>query len=238
MKSSISPERAKLCLRDSVRQIKSINKSLTKKLLCFLGGTLLLSSVQAQQKIEPFFIGDRIPDLPLHRIINYKNSTATLSSFGDKLIILDFWSIHCSSCIEQFPQEDSLQHILGDKLQFILLTLDPKEKVTSFLKHFDSSHHTKFSLPIIYSDSTICCLFRHHAVPHYVWLAPNGAFLAQTEQQFITPQIVEQVSNRVVGLQKQMRKEHFSEVMLTYPPPGKKLIEVIRQNKILIDNIR
>lgn len=215
------------------------------KTILLVLGLLCLSGSGFGQKIDipkmdvkPFYIGDRIPDLPLNRIINYKDSSATLSSFGDKLIILDFWSIHCSSCIEQFPKEDSLQHILGDKLQFILLTLDPKEKVTSFLKHFDSSYHTKFSLPIIYSDSTICCLFRHHAVPHYVWLAPNGAFLAQTEQQFITPQIVEQVSNRVVGLQKQMRKEHFSEVMLTYPPPDKKLTEAIHQNKILIDNIR
>ncbi len=73
----------KLCPRDSVRQIKSVNKSLTKKLLCFLGGALVLST-GVGQKIQPLTIGDTLPDIALNNIINYKTTSARLSDFRDK----------------------------------------------------------------------------------------------------------------------------------------------------------
>lgn len=181
-----------------------------KKLLCLLGGALLLSNVQAQKiSIKPFYIGDRIPDLPLNRIINYKDSTATLSSFGDKLIILDFWGIHCSSCIEMFSFEDSIQQALNDKLQFILVTLDPKEKVIQFFNRWDSVHHIKFSLPVVCSDSVLCYLFRHHSVPHYAWLSPDGSLLAQTENKyFLNAATIEQAMNPVLKIIEGMCKSH------------------------------
>jgi len=203
------------------------------KLLCFLGGALLLANAHSQKiEIKPFFIGDRVPDLPLHRIINYKDTSATLSSFGDKLIILDFWDIHCSSCIEMFPFEDSLQQALNNKLQFILVTLDPKAKVVSFFQRWDSIHHIKFSLPVVCSDSVLCYLFRHHSVPHYAWLSPDGSLLAQTENKyFLNTATIEQVMDPVLQIIDEMRKEHFPDEMIHYPKPPAAILKAVEANR-------
>lgn len=228
-KSSATLVPGKSCPRDSYRQIKNIHKQAVKKLLCFIGGALLLLNVQAQE-IEPFFIGDRIPDLTLHRIINYKDTLATLSSFGDKLIILDFWGIHCSSCIEQFPKEDSLQNIFKDKLQFILVCTDPREKVIVFLKQYNKTHQTSLSMPIIYGDSILYYLFPHHFIPHYTWIAPDGELTAQTDKDFINASIISVITTAVKKKQYEMRQSGFPDNMLHFPQTAQLLKEAIEDN--------
>lgn len=148
-----------------------------KKLLCLMGGVMLMMNLCAQRRIDRFIIGEDIPDLPLTRIINYKDSVASLTSFGEKLIILDFWGLHCGPCIEAFPKMDSIQRVLKDKVQFILVTLDPKEKVEPFLKKWNAQHEKPLTIPIIYGEIAIQLLFAHSGIPHLVFISPLGGRL-------------------------------------------------------------
>jgi thiol-disulfide isomerase/thioredoxin len=191
----------------------------------------LHQNVYAQKTdIDPFYIGDRIPDLPLHRIINYKDSTATLSSFGDKLVVLSFWSTYCKSCIELFGFEDSLQRVNNDKLQIILVTMDPKEKVLPFIKRYNQDRQTKLSLPLIYGDSVLAYLFRHHSVPHYAWLAPGGQLLGQTGSEYMNVPTLEYIAREVFYQQQKLYKYHISEVMMHYPKAPDSFVKAMQAN--------
>lgn len=203
-------------------------------LLGVMAGLCLYTNSFAQKTtIEPFYIGDRVPDLPLNRIINYKDSAASLSSFGEKLIILDFWSTHCASCIAMLPMEDSLQQAMNDKLQFILVTIDPKEKVASFLKRWENLHQAKLSMPIVCSDSVLSYLFRHHSVPHYAWLAPDGSLLAQTSgEHFINATSIQQLLLPVLQSIEQRHKDGFPPNMTSYPPVPSVLLKMLKRNKL------
>ncbi len=185
-----------------------------------------------KENVEPFYIGDRIPDLPLNRIINYKDSSATLSSFGEKLIILDFWGIHCGSCIQMFPFEDSVQQAFNDKLQIILVTSDPKEKVIAFFKKWDSAHHSHFQMPIVCEDSVLSKLFRLNTIPHYVWISPEGSLLGQTENKyFMDAAIIKHVMNTILQTIKEMQAKKYPKSLTQFRKPSPALLKAFEENK-------
>jgi len=161
-----------------------------KKLLCLLGGALLLSNVHGQ-KIKPIFIDDPLPNINLGKFLFYKDSTARLFDFTGKVILFDFWFTGCPVCIEMFPKVDSLQKQFGKHLQVIMVTKDPKEKVLPLIKKWELEHHTQWTLPIIVGDTLLHQYFPHHAEPNYIWIAPENRFVAQTSYFFIRQDIME-----------------------------------------------
>ena len=117
-------------------------------------------------------IGDKVPDLEFS-MVNYPSSTAKLSDFRGKLVILDFWATWCTSCINRFPKMDSLQKLFGDKLQVILVntkhTRDSREKVEGFFAKW-KTRYPDFDLPSAVMDTIASLFFRHQFIPHYVWI--------------------------------------------------------------------
>lgn len=199
-----------------------------KYVVCIIGMLCMLSNVRAQEsEIEPFYLGNRVPDLPLKNIINYKDSVASLSSFGDKIIILDFWNTHCTSCILMFPLEDSLQALLRNDVQFILVTSDTKEKVQRFLTKYNSTKKNPLSLPVITDDSTFRKLFRFRSIPHYVWLAPNGLIMAQSSDYFINKDNIE---NTLIPIRKEearLQGNKYADRNLYMLKPTKEFLELL-----------
>ncbi len=197
-----------------------------KKILCFIGAAMLALQIQAQ-KIEPFYIGNRVPDLPLKNIINYKDSVATLSSFGNKIIILDFWNIHCTSCVYMFPLEDSLQAMFPNDVQFILITSDKKEQVAQFLTKYNSMRNKPLLLPVITNDRVLSGMFRFTYIPHYVWLAPNGLILAESSDYFINK---ENIVNTLVPIREEearLQGKKFADFNLHMQKPSKELLDIL-----------
>lgn len=191
-------------------------------------GLCLAHKCSAQNlEIVPFQIGERVPDLPLKNIINYKDSTATLSVFGDKIIILVFWNIHCGSCISMMPKEDSLQALFPDDVQFIMVTEDSKEKVEEFLTKYNGRHKTPLGSPIMTNAQVFSRMFRFTYIPHYVWIAPNGMILAQTGQFFITP---ENISNTLIPIRKEevrLQDNKFADQNLKMLKPSEYILRAL-----------
>lgn len=143
----------------------------------------LFLSVTAQVQVtkptyKPVKIGDRIPDVTLTNIYNYKTTKTNLSDFKAKLIILDFWATWCTSCLANFPKIEELQKKYGEEVQFIKVAYQPKELVLPFLEKF---HKDKPSIiPVVTDDKILHELFPHIYIPHYVWLDQTGNVVAAT----------------------------------------------------------
>lgn len=151
-----------------------------KIFLLFLGLMCIDANLFAQSlpEIKPLSIGDTVPDVFLHNIINYKTASARISDFRGKLVILDFFATWCTNCIAVLPELDSLQREFGDKIQIFVVDYEPAKQAISFLKSNPIGKES--SLPFITEDTLLSKLFPHSIVPHEVWIKPDGIFYAAT----------------------------------------------------------
>ena len=147
-----------------------------KYIIGLVGILLPLLSPAQSPRARPLHIGDKMPELALTNIINYKTSTAALSDFKGKVLILDFWATWCTSCIIHFREEDSLQKLYKSELQVLLVntktTRDNKETVQGFFNKSALKGHA-YLLPSIVGDSILAQFFPHRFLPHYVWSNAN-----------------------------------------------------------------
>lgn len=187
--------------------------------MCVVAMLCLLYRKGSAQNIEvvPFQIGERVPDLPLKNIINSKDSISTLSGFGNKLIILDFWDTHCTTCIRMFPLEDSLQVMFRNVIQFLLVTSDSDETVADFLQKYKIKQGKPLLLPILANDSLFKNLFAFTYIPHYVWIAPNGKILAQSSHSMVSRQTIESLTSWIDADYKRARSYNLPESHFVFP---------------------
>lgn len=144
--------------------------------------SLWVNDIQGQ-KVHALSIGDTVPDLPFHHIVNASFSSARLSSFKDKVIILDFFSTSCGSCIQALPHLDSLQQQLKNKVQILVISDEPAGTIRFFLQHNPIARNNK--LPFVSGDLQLKNWFPHRLIPHEVWLK-NGKVKAITLAEAVT----------------------------------------------------
>src|SRR3990167_8908954 len=101
-----------------------------KRLLPYILSLLLFHNINAQ----PLQQNERCPDLKFTELFNSATTELQLSSLKGKIIIFDFWSIHCITCIKAFPKLDSLQKQFNDKIQIIPVSKESKQTIASFFE--------------------------------------------------------------------------------------------------------
>lgn len=140
-------------------------------LACFL--TVINSPLYSQSKVVG--LGEKVPDIVLPFIHNGPVSSARLSDFKGKLVILDLWATSCSSCIKGFPKMQALQEKYKDKIVILPVNIqaDGLEVIPSF---WQSNPITKnLTLPtVIDAKRTIREYFPSKGVPHAVWIDEEG----------------------------------------------------------------
>ncbi|SEN68561.1 Thiol-disulfide isomerase or thioredoxin [bacterium A37T11] len=161
-------------------------------ILCLLAVTffMCLNALGQNQTIDltatGIQIGQQVPDITVSNIHNYKTSTAKLSDFRGKLLIIDFWATWCSPCVAMIPKMDSLQKVFGDKVQFVSVTYQKEEEVLPFLEKFEKQQGKHFELPVVTGDTSLHRLFPHRILPHYAWINKKGLLQGITELFEIT----------------------------------------------------
>ncbi|WP_316805416.1 TlpA disulfide reductase family protein [Pedobacter nototheniae] len=183
--------RASLCLKKHL-----LITSMVTAFMTF--GTNAIAQTQMNDQ-RTFKIGDPLPEIFFKKVLNYKDSTAQLSDFKGKAILLDFWATWCGSCIKGFSHADSIQKKYAKNLQVLMVNTsarDTKAKVEAFLSR-QKKEITDFSIPVILGDSTLKSLFPVHVIPHYIWIGADGRIKAVTEQEQVTYANVE---NLIAGV--------------------------------------
>ncbi len=160
----------------------------------------IFAGVKANQLysgIVPLSVGDRLPqNLVLNKAYNVPAGKIRLKDFEGKLLIVDFWSTWCSSCIEGFSKMHELQSKFNDSIQILLVNTsqsDTEQKVNSFFQRRQQRTGTTVTLPYVLQDSVLVKYFPHNSIPHYAWISPQGEVLAITSAQEVTAQNIQMI---------------------------------------------
>ena len=176
----------------------------SKYLLILIMQVLISLNTIAQSHIKELQIGDYVPsEMVIGKFINYKKKTAKFSDFKGKLLIIDFWSTSCATCVSSLPKMDSLQKLFGDKISIVPSTTEGADKIAKYLES------KPWNLPSIVEDSlfyikdpktgkekisgkALWGLFPHHANPYEVWIDPTGKVLATTRHEEVNANNISQ----------------------------------------------
>lgn len=135
-------------------------------------------------------VGDQLPDFIIPKIIRSSREQANTADFKDQLLIIDFWSIYCTGCIEALPKMDSLQKQFGNQLKILPVTFEAKELVENFWKK--NKYIQNLSLPSVVEDQYFSSYFRHTSIPHEVWIN-KGKVIAITTAQYVDESNIKKV---------------------------------------------
>ncbi|MES2329675.1 MAG: TlpA disulfide reductase family protein [Bacteroidota bacterium] len=166
-------------------------------IFCFI----VTSAFSQNKNITALSIGDNVPDVLLKNVTNYNSSTIRLSSFKGKVIILDFWSTYCSTCMAAFSKMEKLQRQYEGKLEVILVnSFEDQQNISSRLLQINKTRTKEGLHPIempkltgLSGDSTLRKLFPHQSMPHHVWISEEGKVLAITNGSYANSENVRQV---------------------------------------------
>ncbi len=87
------------------------------------------------------FLNTKFPSYELQGLDGQKRD---LSIAAGKPVVINFWFTRCPPCVEEMPALNELKAKYGDKVDFVAVTFDDRQKVNSFLtKHpFTFDHYT------------------------------------------------------------------------------------------------
>jgi thiol-disulfide isomerase/thioredoxin len=145
-----------------------------------------MSKTKVNPAIKPVQIGQRMPDVVLTHLHNYKTTRLDLADLETKLIIIDFWATWCGPCVSMVPKIDSLQREFQYDVQFISVSYQTAAEVTSFMEKLEKQNNVHYTVPYVSDDNSLRFLFPHKTLPHYVWISSNGTVRAITELKEIT----------------------------------------------------
>lgn len=163
---------------------------------------MLISHSYAQTEnvntIKRLEIGDTLPDITFTNTNNFPSWLKSTKDLKGKLILLDFWGLGCTYCIESFPKMNTLQKEFNNKLQIILVNSSSEEK--RCLDHISKLQDPKLknafaALPSINGDRRWETIFPHIGVPHHVWIDQNGKVMAITYSHNTTEENITAILN-------------------------------------------
>jgi thiol-disulfide isomerase/thioredoxin len=151
-------------------------------------GIVMANSQIKQMEVAP---GEKLPDVILKTM---DHSFLRFSSLKGKLVIIDFWGIHCSSCIDHLPDLQRLQQQFGDKIQILVVTKDDSFGVKKLLSRIPLLRN--ISLPFITNDSVLSGYFYYSSLPTHVWIDSSGTVIQKTSGNNTT---IENIAGILVG---------------------------------------
>jgi thiol-disulfide isomerase/thioredoxin len=151
-----------------------------------------LAYIGIERTFKEIKVGDHVPDVVMGKAIRFFSNTPKFSDFVGKVLILDFWSQWCASCIAAMPRLESLQQKFGDSVIILPVTFQSKQSAIAFFKK-RSSQNSPIELPSIVEDTLLRKYFPHEGEPHEVWIGADGYVKAITQADQITAENIEKL---------------------------------------------
>ncbi|MCP9749663.1 TlpA disulfide reductase family protein [Ferruginibacter sp. HRS2-29] len=151
----------------------------------FLWLLLLLCPYMSMARQTPGLkVGDKVPNVVLRNITNYKKTTAKLYDFKSRLLLIDMWATTCAPCIREISMLDSLKQCFPGQLSVVAVNslTDTKERLDKLLARLQ----LKLTIPMVLGNTELQSLFPHSAVPHFAWVDSNFNVMAITGGSSVT----------------------------------------------------
>lgn len=142
--------------------------------------------------VRALSIGDTVPDIVFNHVINYKDTTARLSDFKEKLVILDFWGEYCAPCIKFLFDLESIQNRFRDKIQ-VLGVSNFNDKKEFFAAQEKIVSLKKLKIPILFKNPFLDNFFPHQLISHLVWIDGNRVVKAITGSEYVTEENIKRI---------------------------------------------
>ena len=75
-----------------------------------------------------------IPNLNVNFINLLENENINLKDLNGKVVFINYWATWCAPCIAEMPSIQKLYNDYKNKITFIFITSDPKDKIVDFYK--------------------------------------------------------------------------------------------------------
>lgn len=136
-------------------------------------------------------IGQRVPPLVFHNVLNNELDTVAMEVFQGKAIIIGFWATWCASCVASIPKLISFQSQYRNELQIIGVSSENIETLNAFQKKLNATNTINYILCGEPSSENIANVdlyryFPHRTIPHYVWIDKHGTLRAITDATPLT----------------------------------------------------
>lgn len=82
-------------------------------------------------------------------------------------------------------------------------------------------------MPIVTNDKVLRKLFSFFALPHYVWIAPNGLILAQSSDVFITKENIANTLLPIRAEEARLQGNAHAAFNLYMQKPSAELLQII-----------
>lgn len=166
-------------------------------------------------------VGIQVPEYQFDDVINAPASTISIADYRGKILILDFWSQYCASCIASFPKIDRLAKRYHDDVSIIAVA-------TSKDKDSRDVCHKIFNAQKIKYDLRIPCafdaqMFEHFDLPavgYAVVIGRNGEVLTACLANYLTDSVISRiVDGKPVDLPEaptnRQVKEELDKILVT-----------------------
>ncbi|MCW2262099.1 MULTISPECIES: TlpA family protein disulfide reductase [Sphingobacterium] len=168
----------------------------------FVAVLLVMGSVKVGigQEIKALKSGESIPDfvweMPMElEYFNGKKEKVHLSDYKGKVIVFDFWSTGCKSCIEGIPKLELIQERFKNNLVVIMVNSkrnrDTAERIAKRFQKYKKDFNYTPSLATITDDTVFTILFKHNVLPTVAVINSKGEFVATTGANNLTDRNIE-----------------------------------------------
>ncbi len=159
-----------------------------KSLIVILSLTLILVVVDSMRD-RVVLAGDQAPDFT---IATDNGQTISRSSFGGKLLVLNFWATWCPPCIEELPSLDAFQLRLRSKGVVVLgISVDKNEKTyKTFLDRARVSFLTARD-----PDGNISAAYGTYKYPETYVIDQNGRVVEKFvgPENWLKPEVIQRI---------------------------------------------
>src|SRR5690606_29298136 len=139
-------------------------------------------------------VGDTVPDVFIPKILRYHESSAHLSDYRGKVLILDFWSTYCTICIFNMPYLHRLESSFEGELEVLPVTRESESRITSFFESGNKYKALKGLLfPSVVEDTMLHNLFPTRSLPQLVVIDKEGVIRAFTTAEYLNEETVNQL---------------------------------------------
>ncbi|WP_343566616.1 TlpA disulfide reductase family protein [Sphingobacterium sp.] len=168
-----------------IKTSKSFTALLDKVVLIMLFALFSMFSLSAQTPRKdsgangptPLQIGDKVPDTFWTQehlfFIDGDTVRRNLAQLKGKLLVLDFWSTTCASCIFQQKEIEFFKKSFASDIAVVMVnplkTKDNYDRIQRFYQRYYKGKPGKH-LNTIILDGSLQSMFRFMGYPHYVWI--------------------------------------------------------------------